>query len=197
MIKELILVISPIIAIIAAAIAYYLYVVTRKNLNYQILVKLQMEYRSPEMLYAISTLWDFYRDDCNEDEETLMKKYGEKYDEEKVILKKVVLKKVEETYYKEIQNHGEPREKTTDFVKTTLHNQRRLVQMFYEHLATLTTNNIIPKKIVYEIWPEETLEIIPLIIIPMAKKLAEKTDTKPPDETSKLYQLYIDSKDYE
>lgn len=190
--KELILVISPIIAIIAAAIAYYLYVVTRKNLEYQVLVKLQMEYRSPEMLYAIFTLWNFYRDDCNEDEETLMREYGEKYDEEKGILKKVV-----ETYYTEIRNHREPMEKPTDFVKTTLDHQRRLVQMFYEHLATLTTNNIIPKKIVYEIWHEETLEIIPLIIIPMAKKLAEKTDTKPPDETSKLYQLYIDSKEYE
>ena len=192
MIKYLILVVSPLIAIFALGISYYLYVVTRKNLNYQILVKLQMEYRSPEMLYAISTLWNFYKDDCNEDEETLMKKYGEKYDEEKGILKKVV-----DTYRTEIQNHIEPMEKPTDFVKTTLHHQRRLVQMFYEHLATLTTNNIIPKKFVYEIWPEETLEIIPLIIIPMAKKLAEKTDTKLPDETSKLYQLYIDSKDYE
>lgn len=192
MIKYLILVVSPLIAIFALGISYYLYVVTRKNLNYQILVKLQMEYRSPEMLYAISTLWNFYKDDCNEDEETLMKKYGEKYDEEKGILKKVV-----DTYRTEIQNHIEPMEKPTDFVKTTLHHQRRLVQMFYEHLATLTTNNIIPKKFVYEIWPEETLEIIPLIIIPMAKKLAEKTDTELPDETSKLYQLYIDSKESE
>jgi len=192
MIKELILVISPIIAIIAAAIAYYLYVVTRKNLDYQVLVKLQMEYRSPEMLYAISTLKNFYRYDCNKDEEKLMRKYGEKYDEEMK-----TLQKVEKNYYKKIRMPGKPKEKPTEFVKTTLHHQRRLVQMFYEHLATLTTNNIIPKKIVYEIWHEETLEIIPLIIIPMAKKLAEKTDTKPPDETSKLYQLYIDSKEYE
>jgi len=190
--ENLIAVISASAAIIAASVTYYLYIITKRNLIYQVLVKLQMEYRSPEMLYAIYTLRNFYRDDCNEDEETLMKKYGEIYDKEMEILKKV-----KRNYYKKIQNHWKPREKPTDFVKTTLHHQRRLVQMFYEHLATLTTNNIIPKKIVYEIWPEETLEIIPLIIIPMAKKLAEKTDTKQPDETSKLYQLYIDSKDYE
>ncbi|MEA2074356.1 MAG: hypothetical protein U9O85_01265 [Euryarchaeota archaeon] len=177
----LIAVISAIGAIGAALVTYYLYTITKRNLVYQVLVKLQIEYRSPEMLYAIRTLWDFYRDDCNEDEETLMEKYGEKYDEEKRTLQKM---------------RGKPEEKNMEFVKTTLHHQRRLVQMFYEHLATLTTNDIIPKKIVFEIWTEEMLSIVPKIILPMAKKLAEKTDTNPPDENSKLYQLYIDSKDY-
>ena len=177
----LIAVISAIGAIGAALVTYYLYTITKRNLVYQVLVKLQMEYRSPEMLYAIRTLWDFYKDDCNEDEETIMEKYGEKLDEEKRTLQTM---------------HGKPGEKTMEFVRTTLHHQRRLVQMFYEHLAALYANKILPPNIVFDIWTEEMLSIIPKIIMPMAKKLAEKTGTESPDETSKLYQLYIDSKDY-
>jgi len=187
----LIAVISAIGAIGAALVTYYLYTITKRNLVYQVLVKLQMEYRSPEMLYAISTLWDFYREDCNEDEEKLMEKYGKEYDEEKENLKKV-----RAVYLEKIENCEEYEENPTEFVKTTLHHQRRLVQMFYEHLAALYANKILPPNIVFEIWTEEMLSIIPKIILPMAKKLAEKTDTKPPDESSKLYQLYIDSKDY-
>ncbi len=154
MFEGLISVISAFAAIIAAAVTYYLYTITKRNLVYQVLVNLQMEYRKPEMQYAIQTLWEFYRDECNENEETLMEKFGKKYDEEKRTLQKM---------------HGKPGEKPLEFVKTTLHHQRRLVHMFYWHLASLYANKIIPPRIIFDIWNEEMLKIIPRIIIPMAK----------------------------
>jgi hypothetical protein len=184
MIGNLIAVISASAAIIAALVTYSLYRITKRNLIYQVLVNLQMEYRSPEMQYAIMRLWDFYKE-CNKDEETLMKKYGKKYDDEKNWLKK-------------------QKEKPIEALKTTLDHQRRLVSQFYGHLAALYTNKIIPPDVIFATWSEKDLRIIPKIIIPMENKLLEilhkdSREPQPPplDVSSKLYQLYIDSKDYE
>ncbi|MBN1763428.1 MAG: hypothetical protein JW878_10220 [Methanomicrobia archaeon] len=191
MIEDLILIISPIIAIIALGISYYLYVTTKRNLMYQVIVELQMEYRKPEMQYALWILWGLY-DEVNEDEEALMKKYGEKYYEEKKILQKV-----QENYYKKTKMHGKPQEKPIETLKTTLDHQRRLVSQYYHHLAVLTVNNIVPKNTIYKIWDEEALKIIPEILIPMHQKLLEIHHKEPKDkEYSDMRQLYIDSKDY-
>jgi len=199
MIGDSISVISAIGAIIAALVTYYLFIITRRNLIYQVLVNLQMEYRSPQMQYAVMTLRDFYRDECDKDEETLMKKYGEKYDEEKEWLEKQ-----KEKYFKRQILQIWPKEKPVEALETTLDYQRRLVSHFYDHLATLYTNNIVPSPIIFATWSEKDLSIIPKIIIPMENKLTEilykdsKEPQPPPlDESSKLYQLYIDSKEYE
>lgn len=188
---DLITAISALAAIIAAVVTYYLYTITKRNLVYQVLVKLQMEYRSPEMQYALWILRGLY-DEVNKDEETLMEKYAEKYHEEKKMLQKV-----QKNYYKKTKMHGNPQEKPIDTLKTTLDHQRRLVSQFYHHLAVLTVNNIVPKDIIYKIWDEEDLRIIPEILIPMHKKLREIHQKEPKDVYSDVYQLYLDSKDYE
>lgn len=194
MVEDPITVISALAAIIAALVTYSLYRITRRNLIYQVLVRLQMEYRSPEMQYAVMTLWDFYNE-CKKEaqkekifkevEKKLQWEYKEKYREEKERLKK-------------------QKEKPIEALKTTLDHQRRLVSQFYNHLATLYVNKILPPHIIFATWSEKDLSIIPKIIIPMENKLLEilhkdPREPQPPplDESSKLYQLYIDSKDYE
>jgi hypothetical protein len=180
----LIAVISAIGAIGAALVTYYLYLITKRNLVYQVIVNLQMEYRKPEMQYALWSLWDLY-DKCNKDEERLISEYEKKYREEKELLGK----------YDRLEE--EPGKNPVEIIKRTLDHQRRLVSQYYHHLAVLTVNNIVPKNIIYKIWGEDDLRIIPEILIPMHKKLREIHQMEPADEYSDMYQLYIDSKDYE
>ena len=186
MVENLISAISLVVAIFALGISCYLYVVTRRNLVYQVLVNLQMEYRSPEMLYAVSTLWRFYREECREDKKALVINYKGYYCSEQSWV------------------DGFDKLKRIEALKTTLDYQRKLVSHFYHHLATLYANKILSPHIIFATWSEKELNIIPKIIIPMENKLAEilheysKEPLPPPlDESSKLYQLYIDSKDYE
>ena len=122
MVENLILAISLVVAIFALGISCYLYVVTRRNLIYQVLVKLQMEYRSPEMLHAISTLWRFYREECWKNEKVLVRKY--------------------EKYYRieQFEVDGLEKLERIEALKTTLDHQRRLVSHFYQHLAAIYAN---------------------------------------------------------
>jgi len=143
MVENLILAISLVVAIFALGISCYLYVVTRRNLVYQVLVNLQMEYRSPEMLYAVSTLWRFYREECGENKKALVIKY--------------------EGYYRSEQSwvDGLDKLERIEALKTTLDCQRRLVSQLYQHLATLYANKILPPNIIFATW--EAVQQLPVI----------------------------------
>jgi len=149
----------------------------KRILIHQSLLSLQKDYRSPQMLYAVRTLWDFYREHGTE-------KFVEKYE------------KIREEELKWILTID--RQNRIEAEQTTLHYQRRLVSHFYNQLATLYVNNVLPKDIVYRNWSEADLSIIPEILIPIENKLREvlyKSPLPPLDENSSIMVLYRGSKD--
>jgi hypothetical protein len=182
MVEDSIAVISLIVSLIALGISYFLFIITRRNLVHQVLVNLQMEYRKPEMQQAVAKLWRFYEEDCEKKEDILKDKY-------------------KETYYRE-QYWVDRQDKLQrlEALKTILDHQRRLVSQFYQHLAALYAQKILSPDIVFRIWSESDLKIIPLIIIPMENTLSteilHKETPEKPLEDSDLYKLYNDSKDY-
>lgn len=88
----------------------------------------------------------------------------------------------------------------------SLHYKRRLVTHFYQHVAALYDKGMLPKEIVFEIWSEKDLRVIPNILIPIEIKIGEmlKTPEAMPRDTAglpeglrKLNKLYEGSKSYE
>jgi hypothetical protein len=149
----------------------------KKILIHQSLLNLQKDYLSPQMLYAIGTLWDFYREYGRE-------KFIERYEE------------IREEEHKWVLSID--KQKRIETEQTTLHFQRRLVPQFYNQLATLYVNKVLPKDIIYTNWSEADLRIIPEILIPIENKLREvlhKPPLSPLGENSGLMVLYRDSKD--
>jgi len=149
----------------------------KRILIHQSLLSLQKDYRSPQMLYAVSTLMDFYR-------EHGPKKFVEKYEERREKERKWIL--------------TIDRQSRIEAMQSILHYQRRLVSHFYNQLATLYINEVLPKDIVYRNWSEADLRIIPEILIPIENKLREvlfKPPLPPLDESSSLMVLFRGSKD--
>lgn len=149
----------------------------RKALMHQSLLFLQQKYLSPEMLYAVGTLWDFYRE----------------YGKERFVKKYEEIRKEEQIWVTSID-----KQKRIEAEQSTLHYQRRLVSQFYNQLATLDVNGVLPKDIVYRNWSEADLRIIPEILIPIENKLREvlhQPSLPPLDENSSLMVLYRGSKD--
>jgi hypothetical protein len=148
-----------------------------KQTVYQSLLSLQKDYRSPQMLYAVRTLWDFYRE---HGKEKFVEKYEEIRNEERIWITNI------------------DKQKRIEAEQSTLHYQRRLVSQFYNQLATLYVNGVLPKDIVYRNWPEADLRIIPEILIPIENKLCEVLHQPPLPllgENSDLMVLYRGSKD--
>jgi len=136
------LVIAIATVVVSFVVGITAWLIHRLTLRYQALVTIQMDYRSHQMGYAVYRLWRFYRVNCHCNETTLR-----------------------EVYSKTLNIEGENvnREETLD-------NQRRILFHFYTHLANLHANNILPPSYIFDNWPEETLRIIPLILIPMENK---------------------------
>ena len=172
-------VISAIAAVGSAIFAAYAYGVGKTTLLHQGLVDVRKDYRSPEMQYAIETLWDFYREHGRE-------KLAEKYEE---------IRQEEKKWISSLEKQGR-----IEAERSTLHYQRRLVSHFYQHLAGLYVNGVLPKKTLHKIWSKEALRIIPDILVPIENKLREVLNTPPKgplDENSDLLVLYKDSTVYE
>ena len=149
---------------------------TQKTMLHHVLEDIHKDYRSPEMHSAVITLRHFYK----KHRETFVDKY------------------------EEIRKEDEKRMSSLDEEKRieaerTLHYQRRLVSIFYRHLAALYVDKILPKSIIFREWAESDLRIIPEIIVPIENKLREVLHTPPLpalDENCPLLVLYRDSKDY-
>ena len=137
----------------------------------------QKDYRSLEMLCAIERLWQLYRNRGK-------KKLAEKYEE---------IRNEEEEWVSSLD-----KQKRVEAEQNTLHYQRRLVSLFYQHVAALYINKILPKGIVFKTWSETDLRIIPEIIVPIENKLREVLHTPPlPPLDENNYSpliLYRDSK---
>jgi len=155
----------------------------RQATFYRLLADIRKDYLSPQMHYAVKTLWQFYR----EHQENFVERYEEiRQEDEKRI------SSLEERQRVEAE-------------QSTLHYQRRLVSHFYQYVAALYANNKrLLRGIIFKTWTEEDLRIIPNIIIPIEIKLGQVIQTPPRqpvdehnllDSLSALYRLYKDSKE--
>lgn len=168
--------IAIVVAAAAAGFIYFQWRVARKAMLHHALLDVERDYRSPEMLYAVRTLWQFYKEHGRE---ALVEKYDE-------------IRKREEQW---VSSLG--KQKRLEAEQATLHYQRRLVSHFYRHLAALCVNDILPRDIVYSKWSEADLTIIPEILIPIENHLRKVLHTpplEPLDENCSLLVLYEDSK---
>lgn len=175
-IANVIALVSGIGAILSGAFATLVWRSAKRRMIHEALLDVQKDYRSPQMLYAVRTLWDFYR----EHKEKLVETYEE-------------IRNEEERWVSSLD-----RQERIKAEEHTLHHQRRLVSHFYQHLASLYLSKILPRDILYRNWSEPDLRIIPQILIPIENKLREVLFTpplKPLDESCSLLVLYRDSKD--
>ena len=178
--SDVILLISAIAAIAAIASALFaggVWKIVKRTMIHQALLDVQKDYRSPQMQYAVRTLWDFYREHGED-------MFVEEYEK---------IRKEEDKWVSDQEKHTR-----IEFEQATLHYQRRLVSQFYKHLAALRVNEILSKGIVYSNWSEADLRIIPAILVPIENKLYKvlyKPPLEPLNENCNLLVLYRDSKD--
>lgn len=147
----------------------------RKSHIHQVLVSILGEYRSLEMLAAVRGLWDFRKNNSS----NLANAYTIQFNAESELVSKL------------------PLAEQLDAERVTIHNKRRLVSQFYQHLAGLYELGIIDGKILYSYWSESDLAIIPRVLIPMeialGSALGVDIDHSSPVLT-RMQRLYDDSR---
>ena len=141
-----------------------------RALKYQMLAELMREYAQPEMGQSVERLWVFYVCACFQKEDTLMGKFAERLrDADKLCSQDDV-----------------------DAKEDSVNKARRQVSHFYQRMAALHEGHVFPGKILYRIWREKDLLIIPKIIIPLEKALiksrGETLDEKDYELLIKLYE---------
>lgn len=149
-----------------------------RALRYRMATDLMRDYRDYEMGEAIKTLWDYQR------------KVGTKQQLEDDFLRR--LKKMK-------KNEGKENKEKEDKYTEVIHKYRRRVAQFYRCMAALHYGRVVPDKLLYDIWHEKTLEIIPKIVIPLETALIKFRKDNPDDEVYKkefelLNTLYEHSK---
>jgi hypothetical protein len=120
--------------------------IPRKIMVDQTFSSLVTQYRSPEMGFAILSIFDFYKNACKNTSDLIEEKYTEKYNSE----------------IREPMKHG----KNIDPEKT-LHFQRRMIAYFYWDLANLYFNSILPrlsKKQLYQMVGKNELNLLSLLL---------------------------------
>lgn len=138
--------------------------------TYQFLTDMISNYSSAEMLLAVQILWDLYKKmaerlgydpkkdlNCFEKsklDDALWDEYFKIYEQDKGKI----------DYQKELVKSAAQKE-------TTLHHYRRIVGRFYELLAGIHEENVIPEDTIFRYWNKDNLSIIPKIILPIEKSL--------------------------
>jgi hypothetical protein len=150
-------IIAIIISVGALAVAILSWLNSRRTTLHHILEDIRKDYRSPEMHSAVKRLWQFYR-----------------------LWGKDFVQRYEETRQEdEKQIPSLSAQNRIEAERNTLHYQRRLVSHFYQYVAALYVNGILPKGIVAKTWSEADLKIIPEILVPIENKLREVLNTPP------------------
>jgi hypothetical protein len=146
---------------------------TQKNINntkdtikvmnetkwHQVITDIQSDYRSPQMMLAISEVWNFYRK-C-EDE------YKEKH--LKMDFTKYVTMKFMRKYHKEKKEIDNGQD-----IKSSLNFYRRELTHFYFHVAILYVHGIIPKNLIFDWWMPNDLVIIDKVLLPCHEALKKE-----------------------
>ena len=155
-----------------------------------------MEYRSPQMLYALNRLWNFYEKCKNEIEKEIgYKEETIEGENEKKEFQNKVEKRLKEKYrieYRKEKKELLDREKPIEYLENTLDHQRRLVSHFYNHLAALHVNGVIEIDIILQIWSKDDLRTIKEIIIPLDEVVHEEGRYKEKQNLSILRELWED-----
>ncbi len=160
-------------SLVGIIIAWLAWRNARQTLLHQTVVSLENEYRLAEMLFAVKTLWDFYE---THGASNLGQKYLEEYSRDNAWVASL------------------PKDERIKAEASTLHCQRRIVSHFFEKVARLYFAKVIPKKIVFNIWPKNDLRIIPTILIPMETALAQElSGPTPAIRHRNLKRLYDDA----
>ncbi len=133
-----------------------IFLITKRREDYQNLHERISFYFSPEMHLAINQLWVHYRE----------------FGEEKFVDKYLEIMQTD----KQRLADCEPKDQI-EFLRSTLHYQRRLVTAFWRGFAILMKNNLLPKKAVYAFWTQDSLDIVNKILIPVEDELADYLHT--------------------
>lgn len=166
-IPETVAVVSGVAALFSALYARYAWSSTRQALIHQVLMDIHADYRSPEMLDAVKSLWDLHRAHGRAH-------IAAEYERLRVADDAILL--------------ALPAKDRLDFIRTTLHHKRRLVAHFYLHLADLYVNKILPKEVLYSGWCRGDLAIIPEVLLPIEETLGVAYGTGTPKRhMAKLY----------
>jgi hypothetical protein len=120
-------------------------------LRFQVLWPALTEYRSPEMLVAIRTLWEFFRDHPTDLAEAFKSRW-----------------KLDQSKLRTL--HGKDK---LEYLCTTLDFHRRQVSHFYSFLTAVYDEQGALRKWIYTNWGKQDLDILPKIIIPMERALSE------------------------
>lgn len=166
----LIAIASLVISLASAVFALCIFIIHRRSVFLNVMTNLNYEYRSAGMHFSEKMLINFYKEYENKGKKELIKKYLE-------------IKKEDDGIFKGIKNY----EERLYFLQDTLFYHRRFVSQYYSHIAYLCYNKILPRRIVYQLWAEKDLRIIPDIIIPMEEGFIEsREEFKPEDITENL-----------
>jgi len=142
-----------IISIISAIIASASLIYTRKTIRDQRYLGLLNEYKSVDMLSAFQGLYAF-KEKCEKEGKNIKDEYESiKVDDD------IAIEYIDD-------------EKKLDFIKNTLHCQRRVVSYFYHYMYSLIDLKLVSKKQVFTFWTKCNLKIIPDII----EKIERDTD---------------------
>jgi len=120
--SALIACLSALAGVAAAAFAASACLSAKRALLHQTLVDIQNDYRSAEMLFAVRTLWQFYRQHGKG-------RFVDEYEKMRLGEEEWVL--------------AQEKHKRIEYERATLHFQRRMVSHFYQHLATLYVNKVV------------------------------------------------------
>ena len=166
---------------------------TKNATKHHALLDMHKEYADAEFGKCIKNLWDFYReDDCGGKNKKLPEKEEEK-----------ISRKLKANFRKIMENEKIP----IRFIDYKVNDSRRLVSHYYLHMADLYFNDILgnhedlkTKELFFNYWTEQTLRIIPKIIIPLEDELVEiidlEIDKKGRERQKNLYEhakLFCDS----
>ena len=163
--------VAIIFSILALIISYYAYTISKRQLHQPTLEYLRRDYRSPEMVLALSILWSYKR------------KWKKQAVEEGKTLKDIV-----SVEYPSIANFEENNidieqdyDKKLNLINKSLSYQRRLVITFYYYLYEVFEYKILTPRMIFEYWDYDTLDIIEflkLIEMEQAKIFAKRDDKK-------------------
>jgi hypothetical protein len=169
---------SAVSAVAGLVAVFFAVCIPRRILVNQLYADLVSEYRSPQMGFAVLSLFAFYHYDCEEKQALIKAKYRERYDAE--------IARGTDTFA--------PRRGVAP--EATLHFQRRLVAHFYWDLARLYLNTpfqrLSKKQIRQFITPNERkLMSIVLRMSDAAAACFVPCDTvdEPPDDDAAMNQL--------
>jgi hypothetical protein len=141
------------------------------SLRFQVLVPALTEYRSPEMYIAIRHLWEFAAIDARTIEDRFK-----------------VQREADNRLIAELERDLAP-----NFIRTTIDYHRRQVSQFYALLTSIHDEGGHQRKWLYTYWRRRELRIIPEILIPLERALADAITAPAPTITiERLSRLYSD-----